>query len=56
MPESIALFLVAALTHGDEVEFPGTYFEYHFAQGFLFEWSPVYLVLPPIYFPQSEPA
>lgn len=56
MPANIAGFLVQALMHGDEVEFPGTYFEYQFAQGFLFEWSPVYLVLPPIFFPQREPA
>ena len=56
MPATIAAVLVDSLTHGDAVEFPGTYFEYQFAQGFLFEWSPVYLVLPPIFFPQEEPA
>jgi hypothetical protein len=55
MPAGIAALLVESLMHGDEIEFPGTYFEYQFTQGFLFEWSPVYLVLPPIFFPQSEP-
>ena len=56
MPAGVAAVLVESLMHGDAVEFPGIYFEYQFAQGFLFEWSPVYLVLPPIFFPQEEPA
>lgn len=54
MPHSLAKSMVAHLTNGDEVEFPGVYLEYQFAQGFLFEWSPVYLVLPPIFFPEKE--
>jgi hypothetical protein len=56
MPASIAGILVESLMHGDEVEFPGAYFEYQFAQGFLFEWSPIYLVLPPIFFTEKQPA
>jgi hypothetical protein len=56
MPADLAGVLVKSLTLGDEVEFPGVYQEYQFAQGFLFEWSPVYLVLPPIFFSQKEPA
>jgi hypothetical protein len=48
--------MVAALTHGDDIEFPGAYPEYQFARGFLFEWSPIYLVLPPIFFARPEPA
>jgi hypothetical protein len=56
MSVSLAKVMVAALTHGDDIEFPGVYLEYQFAQGFLFEWSPVYLVLPPIFFPEKEPA
>ncbi len=56
MPPSLAHTLVEALDHGDEVEFPGFYADYQFARGFLFEWTPVYLVLPPIFFPEKEPA
>lgn len=56
MPAGLAQVLVASLSNGDDIEFPGAYLEYQFAQGFLFEWSPVYLVLPPIFFPQKEPA
>jgi hypothetical protein len=50
MSPSLAKVMVDALTEGDEVELPGYYLEYQFEQGFLFEWSPVYLVLPPILF------
>jgi hypothetical protein len=56
MPAIPAHSLVETLMRGDEVEFPGIYLEYQFAQGFLFEWSPIYLVLPPIFFHQEEPA
>jgi hypothetical protein len=56
MPASLAKVMVAALTHGDDIEFPGAYPEYQFARGFLFEWSPLYLVLPPIFFARPEPA
>jgi hypothetical protein len=56
MPASVAKELVTRLTQGDNVEFPGAYPEHEFAQGFLFEWSPVHLVLPPIFFPEEEPA
>lgn len=56
MKHSRAQALVDSLTHGDEVEFPGSYLEYQFAQGFLFEWSPVYLVLPPVFFAREQEA
>ncbi len=38
-----------SLTQGDTVEFPGFYHEFHFARGFMFEWSPIYFVTPPMY-------
>ena len=47
MPASLARVIVASLMHGDEVEFPGFYVEEAFERGFLFEWSPVHLVLSP---------
>jgi hypothetical protein len=56
MPANLAGVLVKSLMLGDEVEFPGVYQDHEFAQGFLFEWSPVYLVLPPIFFHEREPA
>jgi hypothetical protein len=49
MPRSLAQAIVASLMHGDDVELPGLYYEYQFERGFLFEWSPVYLVAPPQY-------
>jgi hypothetical protein len=54
MPASLARVMLQSLTDGDDVEFPGVFLEYQFAQGFLFEWSPVYLVLPPIFFARHE--
>ena len=47
MPENVARMIVAALEHGDAVEFPGLYEEEQFERGFCFEWSPVHFVLPP---------
>jgi hypothetical protein len=47
MPASRARVIVSALNSGDEIELPGTYREEEFENGFLFEWSPVYLVVPP---------
>jgi hypothetical protein len=47
MPLSLARVIVASLMHGDDVEFPGLYEEEAFEQGFLFEWSPMHLVVPP---------
>jgi hypothetical protein len=48
--------IVASLMHGDQVDFPGHYREHQFAQGFLFERTPVYLVLPPIFLARRESA
>ncbi len=56
MPQSLARVMVQSLVQGDDVEFPSVFLEYQFARGFLFEWSPIYLVLPPIYFPKDLPA
>jgi hypothetical protein len=53
MAKNLARVIVSALIHGDEVELPGLYEPYQFDQGFLFEWSPVYLVLPPIFFSEK---
>jgi hypothetical protein len=53
MPEEAARAVVEALERGDTVDLPGSYHEHQFHQGFLFEWSPVYLVLPPIFFPRA---
>jgi hypothetical protein len=39
--------IIVSLMQGDQVEFPGRYREEEFARGFMFEWSPVYLVAPP---------
>jgi len=47
MPRNLANVIVASLAHGDEVELPGLYDESEFERGFLFEWTPVYLVVPP---------
>ena len=44
---SLATLIAVSLRQGDQVEFPGRYREEQFAQGFMFEWSPVYLVSPP---------
>jgi hypothetical protein len=54
MPSGLASVIVAALMHGDDIELPGHYYGHQFEQGFLFEWSPVYLVLPPIFFPEKK--
>lgn len=53
MPASLARIIVASLMHGDDVEFPGLYDEEAFEQGFLFEWSPVHLIVPPRYAHES---
>ncbi len=44
---SLAKLIAVSLIQGDEVEFPGRYSEAQFSGGFMFEWSPVYLVAPP---------
>jgi len=49
MPAGVAREIVAALTQGKEVEFPVLYREDEFERGFSFEWSPIYLVVPPVY-------
>jgi hypothetical protein len=56
MPASLARVIVIALTHGDDVEFPGLYAEQEFECGFLFEWPAVHLTLPPIFFTQAASA
>jgi hypothetical protein len=56
MPADLAEATVTTLAHGDAIDLPGVYQDYQFEQGFLFEWSPVYLVLPPIFFHAKEPA
>jgi len=56
MSADLANVIATALRHGDAIDLPGVYLEYQFEQGFLFEWSPVYLVLPPIFFHGKEPA
>ena len=53
MPNGLANVIAAALINGDDVELPGLYREHQFEQGFLFEWSPIYLVLPPIFFSEK---
>jgi len=47
MHPSMARVMVATLTHGNHVELPGEYQEAQFERGFLLEWTPVHLVLPP---------
>ena len=49
MNSDLAEAIHAALLHGNQVEFPGLYEECQFARGFMFEWSPIYFVTPPIY-------
>jgi hypothetical protein len=49
MDADLAQALHAGLMEGDQVEFPGLYEECQFARGFMFEWSPIYFVTPPIY-------
>jgi hypothetical protein len=44
---NLSKLITVSLMQGDEVEFPGRYTEDQFARGFMFEWSPVYLVTPP---------
>ena len=53
MPHSLARTILESLTHGEAVEFPGLYCEDQFERGFLFEWSPVHFVLPPLGFPRE---
>jgi len=43
----MAKLIAVSLAQGDTVEFPGRYREEQFFRGFMFEWSPVYLVAPP---------
>ena len=47
MPRNLAQVIVTSLMHGDDAELPGLYEEWQFERGFLFEWTPVYLVTPP---------
>jgi hypothetical protein len=51
MPASQARAIVATLTRGDDVEFPGEYRERAFECGFLFEWPSFQLSLPHDFFP-----
>jgi hypothetical protein len=53
MPASVARVTLAALMQGNDVELPGMYKEEEFERGFLFEWSPVYLVVPPPFVPEA---
>ncbi|HEY4380951.1 MAG TPA: hypothetical protein VGN01_11435 [Acidobacteriaceae bacterium] len=53
MPRNLAQVIVASLMHGDDVELPGLYDEWQFERGFLFEWTPVYLVTPQPYARES---
>jgi hypothetical protein len=53
MPHGLAKVIVESLMHGDEVEFPDLYREDQFERGFLFEWSPVHLIVPPLGFPRE---
>jgi hypothetical protein len=47
MQHNLAGALAAALMHGDAIELPGEYHATQFERGFMYEWSPVYFVLPP---------
>jgi len=49
MNSDLAEAIHAALMQGRQVEFPGLYEECQFARGFMFEWSPIYFVTPPMY-------
>ena len=46
MPRKLAQVIVASLSQGDDVDLPGLYEEWQFERGFLFEWTPVCLVVP----------
>ncbi len=41
--------ILATLMEGNQAEFPGLYREDQFERGFSFEWSPIYLVMPPLF-------
>lgn len=57
MPAAEASALVAALLRGEAAELPGAYQKHQFDSGFLYEWTPIYLVLPPIcFFGAKQPA
>ena len=56
MPASLAEIILSSLNHGDQVDFPGLYEESEFEQGFLFEWTPVYLIAPPTPFAEKTQA
>jgi|ERR1017187_2584283 hypothetical protein len=49
MPATEARAIVAQLMDGKATEFPGLYREDEFERGFSFEWSPIYLVVPPVF-------
>jgi hypothetical protein len=56
MPRNLARIIIAALANGDSVELPGLYEEEQFERGFLFEWSPIYFVIPSPAFPRDAEA
>jgi hypothetical protein len=47
LPPDQATSILHSLTHGQEVTFPGDYEVHQFADGFMFEWTPLYFVHPP---------
>lgn len=53
MPRALAQVIVGSLMRGDDAELPALYEEWQFERGFLFEWTPVYLVAPPQYAHES---
>jgi hypothetical protein len=55
MELSLAKAIVTSLFRGNEVQFPGSYSESHFERGFMFEWSPIYFVLPVPYSQECTP-
>jgi hypothetical protein len=46
MAPELAKVMVTSLMHNDAIDFPALYHKQQFARGFMFEWSPVYLVAP----------
>lgn len=50
---ALANGIVVSLMRGETVAFPDLYFEQQFARGFMFEWTPVYSVVPPAFAFQS---
>lgn len=49
MASDLAQTIHTSLMDGDQVQFPGLYEECQFARGFMFEWTPLYFVTPPMY-------